>query len=61
MKPTSAEIALIRAAASLAAHAPDKMRAAHLAARLEALAKQMQAELPRDQEEESSPDLPRAA
>jgi hypothetical protein len=61
MKPTTAEIALVRAAASLAAHAPEKMRAAHMASRLEALAKRMQAELPPARDETPPLQLPRAA
>ncbi len=38
VKLTSSDVALIRAAASLAEHAPEKMRAAHLAPRLVNLA-----------------------
>jgi|GEM_PF-3472640 len=43
VKLTYADIALIRAAASLAEHAPQKMRAAHLAPRLENLARRVAA------------------
>ena len=39
------DIALVRAAASAAAHAPERMRAAHLAPRLESLAERLEAEL----------------
>jgi hypothetical protein len=37
-KLNASDVSLIRAAASLAAHAPERMRAAHLAGRLEELA-----------------------
>jgi hypothetical protein len=40
------DIHLLRAAASVAEHAPARMRAAHLAPRLERLADRLQAELP---------------
>ncbi|HEX2092961.1 MAG TPA: hypothetical protein VHG28_11185 [Longimicrobiaceae bacterium] len=49
MELTSADVALIRAAASLAAHAPEKMRAAHMTPRLEALARRIAAGLPREE------------
>ena len=49
MKFTSADVALIRAAASLAAHTPEKMRAAHLAPRLEDLARRVAAEVPKEE------------
>jgi hypothetical protein len=39
------DIALLRAAASAAEHAPERMRAAHLAPRLERLARRLEAEL----------------
>jgi hypothetical protein len=39
------DIALVRAAASAAEHAPERMRAAHLAPRLEDLAERLEAEL----------------
>jgi hypothetical protein len=46
MKHLSAsDVAVIRAAASLAAHAPDRMHAAHLTARLEDVARRLEAEL----------------
>ncbi len=62
MKLTSADVALVRAAASLAAHAPEKMRAAHMAPRLEALARRLAAELPREETEtHAEPGLLRAA
>ncbi len=47
MSLSAADVTLIRAAASLAEHAPDKMRAAHLAQRLESLALRIAAGLPR--------------
>lgn len=47
MSFTAADAALVRAAASLAEHAPEKMRAAHLAPRLEELAQRIAAGLPR--------------
>lgn len=47
MSLSAADVALIRAAASLAEHAPEKMRAAHLAPRLEELALRIAAGLPR--------------
>ncbi len=47
MSLSAADVALIRAAASLATHAPEKMRAAHMAPRLEDLALRIAAELPR--------------
>jgi hypothetical protein len=47
MSLSAADVALIRAAASLAEHAPEKMRAAHLAPRLESLALRIAAGLPR--------------
>ena len=47
MSFTAADAALVRAAASLAAHAPEKMRAAHHAPRLEDLASRIAAGLPR--------------
>ncbi|HEV2734370.1 MAG TPA: hypothetical protein VGV85_05995 [Longimicrobiaceae bacterium] len=47
MSLSAADVALIRAAASLAGHAPEKMRAAHLAPRLEELAQRIAAGLPR--------------
>ncbi len=47
MSLSAADVALIRAAASLAEHAPEKMRAAHMAPRLEELARRIAAELPR--------------
>lgn len=45
MKLLRSDIETLRAAASLAAHAPEKMRAAHLAPRLEALARRLEAEV----------------
>lgn len=67
MSLSAADVALIRAAASLAEHAPEKMRAAHLAPRLESLALRIAAELPRpapaagDAAESLVPGLLRAA
>ncbi len=59
---TSADVALVRAAASLAAHAPERMRAAHLAPRLEELARRISAELPaREPAPQPEPALLRAA
>jgi hypothetical protein len=59
-------VALIRAAASLAEHAPEKMRAAHMAPRLEELARRIAAGLPRpapdaDADDDPAPGLLRAA
>ena len=66
MSLSAADVALIRAAASLAGHAPEKMRAAHLAPRLEELARRIAAGLPRpapnaDAAEPPAPGLLRAA
>jgi hypothetical protein len=47
MSLSAADVALIRAAASLAEHAPERMRAAHMAPRLQDLALRIAAELPR--------------
>lgn len=41
MRFSTEDVALVRAAASVAAHAPERMQAAHLAARLEELARRM--------------------
>lgn len=60
MKVCTSDIELIRAAASLAAHAPAWMVAAHLAPKLEELADRLEAGL--GGEAEGQPlDLPRAA
>jgi hypothetical protein len=56
----AADIALIRAAASLAAHAPERMHAAHLAPRLEALARRLSGEMEKEPEIPGTP-LLRAA
>lgn len=56
-----ADVALLEAAASLAAHAPEPMRAAHLTPRLHALACRIAARLPRDESEIGPETLLRAA
>jgi len=67
MSLSAADVALIRAAASLAEHAPEKMRAAHLAPRLESLALRIAAGLPRpapaveEPANSAAPELLRAA
>lgn len=66
MKLTSADVALVRAAASLAEHAPESMRAAHMAPRLESLALRIAAMVPRTPPAEDATvrplsGLPRAA
>lgn len=59
---TTADVALVQAAASLAAHAPGKMHAAHLAPRLEELARKLAARAARPEGWQSpARDLPRAA
>lgn len=45
MKLDAFDIEIIRAAASLAAHAPERMVAAHLAPKLEELARRLELEL----------------
>jgi hypothetical protein len=59
----ASDIELIRAAASLAAHSPEWMVAAHLAPKLEELARQLELGLGRGTEGQSRRDieLPRAA
>lgn len=54
------DIALLRAAASLAAHAPERMRAAHLSTRLEELARRLDPQV-REHGERAKEDLPLAA
>jgi hypothetical protein len=59
---TTADVALIRAAASLAAHAPGKMRAGHMAPRLEELARRLVVpDAAPERSESATRDLPRAA
>ena len=60
VKIYAADLALIRATASLAAHAPERMHAAHLAPRLEALARRLSREIEKDPEFPAAP-LLRAA
>jgi hypothetical protein len=59
----ASDIELVRAAASLAAHAPERMVAAHLASKLEDLARRLELAFGRESEGEShrAIDLPRAA
>lgn len=62
MRFTSADAALIRAAASLAAHAPEQMRAAHMVPRLEELARRLAAPVGKPEPVETTArELPRAA
>lgn len=57
------DVALIRAAASLAAHVPERMHAGHLAARLERLASRLAlvAETAEPEGARAPRELPRAA
>lgn len=59
----ASDIELVRAAASLAAHAPARMVAAHLASKLEELARRLERELGSESGGQASQDieLPRAA
>ena len=59
-KLSASDITLLRAAASLAAHAPDRMHATHLAPRLEALADRLEVHVAEEPGEEAIP-LPHAA
>ncbi len=49
IKLSSSDIALLHAAASLAAHAPERMHASHLAPRLEALARRLKPHVVEDE------------
>lgn len=59
----ASDIELIRAAASLAAHAPERMVAAHLASKLEDLARRLELALEKESEGQARQvvELPRAA
>lgn len=54
---SNADLALLEAAASLATHAPEPMRAAHMAPALRALGGRIRAQIPRD-DLEAEPEVP---